>query len=115
MMLVVSVGFITARSVKNPFLRIESPRQWYRPLIMKPCLQAFGSFLMVTSPVQVEHHHARFVPVIAVIERAHARKTPVALRLNFAIDKQVAGNSAIELVQNRLWRDQVSALIQNLA
>src|SRR5437868_8680187 len=90
MVLIISIGFIAAGSVKNTFFGIEITRQRDGSLIMKPGLKALRCFLMVTAPVQVEHHHARFVSVISVVEGADARQTPVAPRLNFRINQKMS-------------------------
>ncbi len=66
---------------------------------------------MVASAVQIQHHHARFVAVNAVLERADAGKTPVAPGLDFAIDEKMPGDGAIEIIEDRLRRDEAGALI----
>ena len=91
-MLVVAARLEAAGAVKDAFLGREIPGQRHRSLVMQPGVQAFLRLLVIAAAVEVHDHHARFVAVGAVGERADARKAPPgALGIALAIDEQVAG------------------------
>ena len=112
-MLVVAARFEAARAIKDALLGREIPGQRHRALVMQPGVQALLRLLVIAAAVEVHHHHAGFVAVGAVAERADAGKTPLgAVGIAFAIDEQVAGMGAVELVEHRLRRDEPRAFVQ---
>ena len=92
--LVVSARFITGCPIQHPFLRIKIARQSHCSLVLQPRFKALRSLLVIASTVQVDHHHARLVPVRPIVERTDASKTPVAPRFILRIDQQMARNGA---------------------
>ena len=96
--LVIAAVFVSTRSVQDPFLRGKVARQSDGALIVEPGLETFLRFLVVTAPVQVHDHHARFIAEGAVVEGTDARKPAMAAGLALAIDEQMAGVCAIKFV-----------------
>ena len=64
-------------------------RQGDGTLVMKPGVEAFLRFLVITAPIEIDDHHAGFVAISAVGERTHARESPLGIRLAFTIDKEM--------------------------
>ena len=111
-MLVVAAGLVTAGAIENAVLGGEVAGQAGGALVMQPGLEAFPGFPVIAAPVQVHHHHARFIAVGAVTERTDARKAPGAVGLPLAVDEQMARLRPIELVEHRLRRDEAGASIE---
>ena len=80
---------------------------------MQPGVEALLRLLVITAAVEVHDHHARFVAIGAVGEGADAREAPPgAGGIAFAVDEQMAGMGAVELVEHRLRREEARAFVQ---
>ncbi|HEX4645956.1 MAG TPA: hypothetical protein VH598_10135 [Verrucomicrobiae bacterium] len=79
---------------------------------MKPRFQAFRRFPVITAPIQVRDHHARFIAVNAVVERADSREAAVTAGIKFRIDEQMPRFGAVKLIQDRFRCGQFCAFVQ---
>ncbi len=113
MVLVVAAGFVAAGAVQDAFLGREIARQADGALIVEPGVEAFLGILVIAAALQVRHHHARFIAVSAVRERADTRKAAGAVGLALAVDQQVPGVGAVKLVEDWLGGDELCALFQS--
>ena len=113
--LIVAAGFEPAGAVKDSLLRGEISRQRHCPLVMQPGVQALLRLLVVAAAVEVHDHHAGFVAEGAVGEGADAGEPSGAVGFAFAVDEQMAGIGAVELVEHRFGRDEAGAFIQPAA
>ena len=109
-MLVVAAGLVTARAVKDAILRRERTRQRNRALVMQPRVKAILRLPVVAAPVEVHDHHARFVAVGAVAERADAREAPVAARFTFTVHQEMHRVRTVEFIEHRLGGEELGAL-----
>ena len=111
-MLVITSRLVTSRAVKDAFLGGKIARQPDRALIVQPGFQAFRRFPVVAAPVQVGHHHARFIAVNTVIERSDPREAAVVAGIKFRVDEQMPRFGAVKLIQDRFWSRQFCAFVQ---
>ena len=110
--LIVAAGLVTARAVQDALLRREGTRQRDRALVMQPGVETILRFFVVTAPIQVHDHHARFVAVRTIAERANPREAPIAARFTFTVHQEMHRVRTVEFIEHRFGSDELRALVE---
>ena len=101
-MLIIAARLVAAGAIQHALFGSEIARQTDRALVVQPAVEAILRLFVITAPVEIHDHHARLVAISAIAKRADAREAAVALGLALAINQQVSGMRAVELIENRL-------------